>query len=332
MSNTHGQEGRLADEADRRSVKCRPSEPKLRSFLPTELIILHLFSGRRRERDIQMELERLPLPSGVVMTVVSVDVAIDPARCDLSQEQQQKLWYDLIRGGYVAGLYGGPPCESWSIARWESLPEHLQRGPRPVRCDPSLWGLDSLSKCEGQQVSIGNILMLFCLRAVLLQATAGGFSWLEHPRNPHKSGTRHKKAPSIWMTQVIRWFQETNLFVFFDVLQGYFGADSPKPTTLMLSGVELAEVQNCEQTMRSATCAKGSNIGLKDGKWRTGHLKEYPPEFCSFGAHLFRLWLDRQPIRTEVFTEPLEWLRSLVLAFEDQRLPEPGPDFFHAGN
>ena len=165
----------FVDEDSRRHIRCRPADPKVRSFLPAELIILHLFSGRRRERDIQMELERQPLPPGVVMTVVSVDVAIDPARCDLSQEQQQKLWYDLIRGGFVAGLYGGPPCESWSIARWESLPAALRRGPRPVRCDPHLWGMAGLSKREGQQVSIGNVLMLFCLKAVFYKHLQADF-------------------------------------------------------------------------------------------------------------------------------------------------------------
>lgn len=130
------------------------------------------------------------------------------------------------------------------------------------------------------------------------------------------------------MTQVIRWFHETGLFAFLDVLQGYFGADSPKPTTLMLSGVELPDAQHCERSLRSATCAKGSNIGLEGGKWRTSHLKEYPPAFCHFGATLFRRWLDRQPVRTEAFVESTEWLRSLVLAFEDQQLHEPRPDFF----
>ena len=174
--------------------------------------------------------------------------------------------------------------------------------------------------------------MFFCLRAVLLQALSGGFSWLEHPRNPHKGGTRHTKAPSIWMTQIVRWFEETNLFVFLDVLQGFFGADSPKPTTLMLSGVELTKAQHCEQQMRSAACATGSNIGLKEGKWRTSHLKEYPPQFCSFGAQLFRLWLESQPVRTEVLPESTKWLHSLVLEFEDQQLNEPGPDFFCARN
>ena len=132
------------------------------------------------------------------------------------------------------------------------------------------------------------------------------------------------------MTQIIRWFKETQLFVFLDVLQGYFGADSPKPTTLMLSGVELASVQHCERSMRSAKCSKGSNIGLSEGKWRTNHLKEYPPEFCSFGANLFRLWMDHQPNRTLVFAESTKWLRSLVLEYEDQKLREPGPDYFHA--
>ena len=171
----------LTDETSRRAITCKATEQKLRSFLPSELIILHLFSGRRRERDIQMELESLPLPEGVVMTVVSVDVAIDPSRCDLSKDDQQKLWHDLTRGGFVAGLYGGPPCESWSIARWEQLTHGLQRGPRPIRCDPELWGLDSLSKREGQQVYIGNVLMLFCLKAVLLQALTGGFFVVRAP-------------------------------------------------------------------------------------------------------------------------------------------------------
>ena len=318
----------FADEEGRKRVSCTPGPPALRSFLPQELIMLHLFSGRRREKDIQMELEQLPLPPGVIMTVVSVDVAIDPHRCDLSQSHQQKIWYDLIKGGFVAGLYGGPPCESWSIARWEPAPETMRRSPRPLRCDPELWGLGNLSKREGQQVSIGNTLMLFCLKALLLQALTGGFAWLEHPANPHKRGTRHSKAPSIWMTQVVRWLHEARLVVFLDVLQGYFGADSPKPTTLMLAGVDYSRVAHCERSMRNSACAQGSNIGLKDGKWKTTHLKEYPPKFCSFGAALFKLWLDSLPNRTEEFLETTKWLRDLVLTFEDQRLQEPGPDYF----
>lgn len=98
----------LNSEADRRDMKCQPFEGPGRAFLATELLVLHLFSGRRRAGDLQTQLEALTLPDGVILSVVSVDVAIDPKGCNLSDRAQQKRWLAMIADGHIAG-FGGPP-------------------------------------------------------------------------------------------------------------------------------------------------------------------------------------------------------------------------------
>ena len=86
-----------------------PTAIVTRSFLPQEIIVLHLFSGRRRKGDLQSKLEEIH-----ILTVASVDVAIDAKRCNLADSKQQDLWFRFIAAGSVAGGFGGPPCETWS--------------------------------------------------------------------------------------------------------------------------------------------------------------------------------------------------------------------------
>lgn len=220
----------LATEEERRKVTFFPTEPVVRSFLPQELIVLHLFSGRRRSGDLQSKLEELSIPAGTILTVASVDVAIDAKRCNLADPRQQAMWYRFIAAGSVAGVFGGPPCETWSIARFQSAPAHMKRPRRPLRTRHNLWGLLDISMKERAQTEMGNMLMLFNLRAVILQAVTGGFGFLEHPANPHSLGTSSKEAPAIWLAAVIEWLQQTTWFCVLDVMQGMYGQDSAKPT------------------------------------------------------------------------------------------------------
>ena len=84
--------------------------------------------------------------------------------------------------GWVGGVLFGPPCETWSQARFHQLKGTTKRGPRPLRDLLHLWGLDSLSLREAAHVDVGNELLLFSLIMMYDLALAQGFGVLEHPK------------------------------------------------------------------------------------------------------------------------------------------------------
>lgn len=66
-------------------------------FGAKELVFVHLFSGERREGDIQMWLEQSPAPPGAVYNLLSVDVIYDNVAGDLSRTETQTLWQGPLR-------------------------------------------------------------------------------------------------------------------------------------------------------------------------------------------------------------------------------------------
>lgn len=184
---------------------------------------------------------------------------------------------------------------------------------------------------EHAQTEMGNLLMLFTLRAVILQAATGGFCFLEHPANPHSLGTTHTNAPGIWLSAVIEWLQQSSWFCILDVFQGMYGQDSAKPTWLLLASISLNDARECDRQWRNPTCTKGSNVGLGKDGWKASHLKEYPPLFCRFIAAMFEHWIQRHPeVRCRL--ADVEWVRALVLEYDDHELPAPAPDFHQQTN
>ena len=107
----------------------------------------------------------------------------------------------------MAGGFAGPPCETWSIARFQNIAGQ-KKAPRPVRDLANLWGRPDVGKHEGEQLEVGDALMAFALLALTKIALAGGLAVLEHPQSPHSLGAKHVTAPTIWRTQVVRWLHE----------------------------------------------------------------------------------------------------------------------------
>ena len=89
-----------------------------------------------------------------------IDIVIDPKPGNLASAKVVAFWFDQISvgGAIFAGV--GPPCHTWSVARFAGA------GPRVVRSAERLWGLDALELREIQHVYIGS---------VLLQAALGMF-------------------------------------------------------------------------------------------------------------------------------------------------------------
>ena len=129
------------------------------------------------------------------------------------------LWDRLIRARKVAGAHGGPPCETFTSARWIELPDTC--GPRPLRDQEMPWGRDYLMPHELQQCVTGSALMMVTLKLLLLVFLYSGSISMEHPR-------------CIWMSSLVRWSLLGPDLTTLAFLQGLFGQCSPKPTTLLL--------------------------------------------------------------------------------------------------
>ena len=233
---------------------------------------------------------------------------------------------------YVAGLVTGPPCETWSAARDVELPAGtMKRPPRPLRKAWSVWCMPDLSRKEFVQVLVGNTLMGFSLKMMVLQATNGAYGLLEHPADP-KSFRAHKPdAASIWSTEVMRWLRETFLFCFLTCQQGHFGAKSRKPTTFLLAGVEEDAAKRLEVEYRTTPLPDASSIGLDSWGWKTSSLKEYPADLCTLIAATFDTWLQKWLHRqaeeqVRAFNEDAAWVKDLIVTEEDSD-KFFGPDF-----
>ena len=85
-------------------------------------VILHAFSGRRRIGDFQFYLDDFTKKlEGMVIHVLSLDVIISRENGDLMRAETRTFWISAARNGWVVGFLAGPPCETWSRARFQEL-------------------------------------------------------------------------------------------------------------------------------------------------------------------------------------------------------------------
>lgn len=240
-------------------------------------IVLHAFSGRRRPGDLQFYMEQMydRAEAGVHLTVVSLDIITDSIMGDVSVKETQAFWFNYASDGAVAGFLCGPPCETWSRARFVQLQQTLSsfwRSPRPVRSGQDLWGLSSLSLREVKQVGMGNLLLCFALEMLFRLALVGAHGVLEHPDTPPD-----ESMPSIWRLPIMRWLLQMPGMDSFSFSQGLLGAPTPKPTRLLVLNMpdlmgELRRHHLCKDPPARAAIGRD-----QEGAWQTTKLKEYPP-------------------------------------------------------
>jgi len=293
--------------------------------LGKERVFLHAFSGRRRPGDLQHYLEAAfaRQAEGVLLHVVSMDVVIDPAWGDACRAETRDFWLRGALDGFVQGGLCGPPCETWSQARFANLGGEQGRQPRPLRSLEWLWGLPSLSLREMGQVDIGNALLLFSIDLLICLARSEGLGVLEHPGEP-----ADESKPSIWRLPIIQLLRQLPGFAFVDFAQGLLGAKTPKPTRLLT--LNMGSLPNflhshrlCPDLPRSAAIGKN-----KDGQWATSSLKEYPPALNralgeSFAHHLLQAPFRMETVIDEAF---LARCRSMHVKKFGEHF---GPDFSH---
>ena len=169
-------------------------------------LVVHLFSGRRREDDVHHWLSHYAVLKGIQLVVLSLDTAVDK---DLGNLFHRGVpWRRLERlflQGLVAAMLAGSPCETFS-ARHNSL-DNGRQGPRPLRSTSRLWGLAGLRLKELRQLSFGS--------SFELQVLWG---------SPHHRRTGSKRAPwnakgawkslylALWTLDLLRLCSKTRTF------------------------------------------------------------------------------------------------------------------------
>ena len=246
-------------------------------------VILHAFAGRRRPGDFQYYLDQLcvHLPDDVVIHTASMDILYDVHLGDASAAEAQAYWLHGITQRFVVGFLGGPPCETWSVARAVQLLQGI-KGPRPVRDATDLWGHASLALKELLQVCVGNDLLTFTLICIMYLALYDGVAVMEHPAQPSS-----EQAASVWKLPIMQVILSLPGFELLTLCQGVLGAATPKPTLLLT--LNLPELQGILHQHRvTRELPRRAAIGkTSDGGWATTSLKEYPPAFCKGLASAF---------------------------------------------
>ena len=248
------------------------------------LYILHLFSGQRREGDIQYWIEKLmsaPMYAHCNVIVLSVDIVNDPVMGDLTRKDTLKLWIRMLRDRRAIGVIAGPPCETWTVARYMPV-EGMRDPPPPLRSLDQIWGFRNLSRKHRAQVDIGNELLRATLILVVEAYASGAFAIVEHPGEP----TWVPEAPSIWRSSFVLHLRDHLGADLLDFDQCSAGADSRKPTCLM--SVNLPQLRTSFRALPGrGFCIHGRQPhqatlrGLAaDGTWRTAPAKQYPSDMC----------------------------------------------------
>ena len=91
-------------------------------------VVLHLFAGLCRDFDVAYYLRLLAAAHGLELLLLCADLATD-WRWDLSLPATFAALASLAEQGYIDILIGGPPCSTWSRARFNKS----ILGPRPLR-------------------------------------------------------------------------------------------------------------------------------------------------------------------------------------------------------
>ena len=284
-----------------------------------ERYVIHVFSGHRRADDVQTWIERLPCPDGVVIHAVSLDVVFG-ADCDLLNPSARTKWLSIFQQGAVHGFYSGPPCETWSSARFVEL---INCKIRPLRSQRYVWGLPSLSLRELRQLATANTLMYFVLALMIIQRSHGLFGCMEHPMMPKES-----YKPSIWRSSLWRCMSKLGLNSV-TIHQGLFGAASPKPTTfaftIPIRGIREIFAEHQVTTDMPKTTSIGRD---QDGSFKTSALKAYPAALSGALVQIYHRWTLTMHHASDLpLHEVHSASRSFMESFEPKLHATMGPDY-----
>jgi hypothetical protein len=237
------------------------------------LVVVHFFSGFRRMGDIHHILDHRTMETGAQVFTISVDLCMQRLNGDLATPQASRWWRERVLSGQVVAAGGGPPCETFTVAR------QYDGGPRPLRDAKNPLGIPGLTLREWAQLRISDRLLRFLLDVLVALALMGLSGFLEHPQFPTWC-TRGSPA-SIWATEALILLKNLGCFTVVNFDQCTVGALGKKPTTLLL--LRLPQVR--DQLLGRGCYGRcnhqpGTHVALigreEDGTFHTAKAKVYP--------------------------------------------------------
>ena len=248
--------------------------------VPTRyLYVVHLFSGAKRKWDLHECINRQVPPDGCSFMPISLDVVLDSIRGNLMARSNQDFWLLHAKRGRLYAIVAGPPCETWSVARWRHYEDGT--GPRPLRTQQEVWGLGIMKLREMRQIITGNCLLHFALLMAAAQMVAGNLAFIEHPSEGERKP--QGQPPSIWKLKAMQIMLMHERMGLFHLHQGLYGAVSPKPTTLLIccSPHQRARIEHCiRQEQTTSQMPRPLTMKKTETGYSTAPLKRYPKGFC----------------------------------------------------
>eukprot|EP00438_Fugacium_kawagutii_P015272 Skav216369 [mRNA] locus=scaffold1517:213218:218875:+ [translate_table: standard] len=254
--------------------------------------ILHFFSGRRRQDDFQHFLEAMADQHHLNLRVLSLDVAIDARIGNLASDEAFTFWNDKAKRGYIYSFLAGPPCETFSKARFRG------HGPPPLRSFLHRWGLPGLLGRYHRQVECGSFLWRFTVSMLTSQISAGKGGVFEHPaaydvsEGPCQGGVHIRCFPEI--VALLQWPS----LKLFEIDQGKFGQRCRKPTGFMiLNHAEAGRIFHAMTLPPHQWQLSGVEMGwdAANQRFATAPLKEYPGHLCATLATIMLSGLASPP-------------------------------------
>lgn len=246
-------------------------------------LVLHLFSGRRRGQDFHWLLADMVRHAKFNIHVLSLDTAIDRVIGNLAWTGAS--WakiMELLQSGRISSGLAGPPCETYSAARYNEPPSsHDEKGkrirwPRPLRDEQNAWGIQGRTPRELQQLYVGSQLALQVMVVMIYLLISGGSFVNEHPAPPEEDWKASLyKTP---LVALMKQFPEVALRI---VNQGDYGASSTKPTGLLT--LRMPHVVRALLRWRHSTPSSQREVAIgvdTQGRFKTAKLKEYPCHFA----------------------------------------------------
>ena len=218
----------------------------------------------------------------------------------------------------MLGFGGGPPCETWTAARF------LPGGPPPVRSFEQPWGLCNLAPRAHLQVWVGTVLLQFLLGLMIFSIPYGTCSFLEHPSFP--VWLMRCSPPSVWCLSILSQLVRLQCVQIVSFDQCVFGCEGKKPTTLCwvrLPAIRRAALARghggrCHHAWKHAPLSGRSETGFNTAK-----AKIYPAELNWCVAEGVRQFILCRNLQTnDDLPSDLALLNSDVFAELDQVQPD----------
>ena len=253
------------------------------------VVFVHLFSGFRRPGDLHWHIEHHDWAHGIECFCLSIDLCLQKEEGDLLDPKRIQWWKERIHARQVMGIGGGPPCKTWTAARW------LGGGPPPLRDRAHPWGLPWLSRKHHRQVQVGTGLLQVAVELIMLCVGLGGCGFIEHPQTP--TWLYHTPCPSIWRLPMIKALASLSAVAAVSFDQCIFEAPALKPTTFLIARLPHFRVlvlqMGCGGRCPHGPGAHAGLSGMHNGTFRTAKAKVYPPLLNRAIAAAFHAFVHR---------------------------------------